>query len=224
MTLDPSSRPGALGRFIDIRRERCAAILQILEAGWERASGAPDVHADTGEVEITERLRVGMRAALDAKAADWCKKMTVLPGTESRSSPNVPRPDGRTDLPIFFSDVREEHGEHDPHAIVECKRIAGSRADLCRLYVAEGIDRFVSGKYAGNHADGFMAGYLLSGDDRAATEGVNRYLTRKQRRPERLRRSTLRDAPWARSSRHPRRTPAGPIVLHHVFFSLRPPA
>ena len=90
MTLDPSSRPGALGRrFIDIHDERCAAVLQILEAGWERASGAPDVHTGTGEVEITERLRKGMRAALAAKTAGWCKKMTVLPGTESSSSRNV---------------------------------------------------------------------------------------------------------------------------------------
>ena len=222
MTLDGSSRPGALGRFIDIRRERCAAILQILEAGWKQASGAPEVHAEAGEVEITERLRDGMRAALAATAAGWCRKMTVLPGTESRSSPDVPRPDGRTDVPIFFSDVREEHGEHDPHAIVECKRIAGNRADLCREYVAEGIDRFVTGKYAGNHADGFMAGYLLSGDVQAATEGINRRLARTGRQPERLERSTIRDAPWARSSRHPRRAAAGPITLHHAFFSLRP--
>ena len=225
MTLDPSSRPVVLGRrFIDIHDERCAAVLQILEAGWERASGAPDVHAGAGEVEITERLRDGMRAALAAKTADWCRKMTVLPGTESRSSPDVPRPDGRTDLPIFFSDVREEYDEHDPHAIVECKRIAGDRADLCRQYVVGGIDRFAAGKYAGNHAAGFLAGYLLSGDAAAAAAGVNRYLTRKQRRPERLKRSTLRAAPWARSSRHPRPAPADPITLHHAFFRLRPAA
>ena len=223
MTLDASPRPGVLGRrFIDIHDERCAAVLQILEAGWERASGAPDVHAGVGEVEITERLRDGMREALAAKTAGWCRKMTVLPGTESSSGPDVPRPDGRTDLPVFFTDVREEYDEHDPHAIVECKRVAGNRADLCREYVVAGIDRFVSGKYAGNHAAGFMAGYLLSGDAAEAAAGVNRYLTGKERRPERLERSTLRDAPWARSSRHPRRAPAEPITLHHAFFRLQP--
>ena len=223
MTLDASPRPGVLGRrFIDIHDERCAAILQILEAGWERASGAPDIHAGAGEVEITERLRDGMRAALAAKTAGWCKKMTVAPGTESRSSPSVPRPDGLTDLPIFFTDIREEYDAHDPHAIVECKRVAGNRADLCRQYVVAGIDRFAAGKYAGNHAAGFMAGYLLSGDAAEAAAGVNRYLTGKERRPERLERSTLRNAPWARSSRHPRRAPVGPITLHHAFFSLRP--
>ena len=123
MTLDVSSRPGALGRFIDIRRERCAAILQILKAGWKQASGAPAVHAGAGEVEITERLREGMRAALAAKAADWCRKMTVLPGTESRSSPDVPRPDGRTDVPIFFSD------NHPPSRFLQPP--AGARRRAC---------------------------------------------------------------------------------------------
>ena len=223
MTFDPSPRPGVLGRqFIDVGDERRAAVLRILEAGWKRAADHPEVHAGAGEVEITERLRDGMRAALKAKAVPWRKKMTVLPGTESRSSPDAPRPDGRTDVPVFFSDVREEYDEHDPHAIVECKRVAGNRADLCRQYVVEGIDRFVTRKYAGNHADGFMAGYLLAGDAEAAVAGVNRYLSKKKRQTERLESSTVLDVPWARSSRHVRPAPAGPIALHHAFFGLRP--
>ena len=223
MTFDASARPGVLGQKpIDVGDERCAAIMRILEAGWKRASDHLEVHAGAGEVEITERLRDGMRAVLKAKAVPWRKKMTVLPGTESRSSLDAPRSDGRTDIPVFFSDVREEYDEHDPHAIVECKRIAGNRADLCRQYVVEGIDRFVTGKYAGNHADGFLAGYLLAGDAEAAVAGVNRRLSRKGRQPERLASSTILDVPWARSSRHPRPAPAGPIALHHAFFDLRP--
>ena len=222
MTFNASARPGVLGQPIDIRGERCAAVLRVLEAGWKRAADHPEVHAGAGEVEITERLRDGMRAALNAKVVPWHKKMTVLPGTESRSSPDAPRPAGLTDVPIFFSDVREEYDEHDPHAIVECKRIAGNRADLCGEYVVEGIDRFATGKYAGNHADGFMTGYLLAGDAEAAVAGVNRRLSGKGRRPERLESSTVLDVPWARSSRHVRPAPADPIALHHAFFGLRP--
>ena len=163
-----------------------------------------------------------MREVLKAKDADWCKKMTVLPGTESRSSPDLRKPDGRTDIPIFFQEIREELDEHDPHAIVECKRIAGNDADLCRQYVVEGIDRFKTSKYAGNHAVGFMAGYLLSGDASAAAGGINRYLTGQRRQPELLGRSSIPDAPWVRSSRHPRSPLAGPIDLHHAFLAMRP--
>ena len=216
---------GAIGQQpIDINTERSDAILQILDEGWEKASTSPVVHPGAGEVEITEQLRVGMRAALKTTCGAWRRKMTILPGTESRSSPSLPRPDGRTDIPIFFSDIREEYDEHDPHAIVECKRVAGNRADLCREYVVEGIDRFVTGKYAGNHAVGFMAGYLLSDDAQASTAGINRHLTRKGRQSEHLGPCSVPDEPGARrSSRHPRKAPRRPITLHHAFFGFRPP-
>ena len=208
-------------QFIDIHGERCDAILQILADGWERASASSDVHPGAGEVEITECLRTEMREALKAKDADWSKKMTVLPGTESRSSLDLPKPDGRTDIPILFQEIREELDEHDPHAIVECKRIAGSDTDLCRQYVVEGIDRFKTGKYAGNHAVGFMAGYLLSDDAKAAASGINRYLTGQGRQSEHLGPSSIPDVLWARTSRHPRPQPAEPIDLHHAFLAMR---
>ena len=221
--IETSARRGVVGRhIIDIHREGSEAILQVVEAGWKLASTFPSAHAGAGEVEITECLRDGMRAALEEKATDWSKKMTVLPGTESRSSPDVPKPDGRTDVPIFFSDIREEYNEHDPHAIVECKRVAGNRAELCREYVVEGVDRFVTAKYARNHAVGFMVGYLLSGDARSAVAAINAHLTRKRRQSEHLGPCLIGDQSWARSSRHARTAPADPIALHHAFFDLRP--
>ena len=220
MTLEISDRD--VGRqFIDLHGERCDAILQILVGGWERTSASSKVHPGAGEVEITECLRTEMREVLKAKNADWCKKMTILPGTESRSNPNLPKPDGRTDIPILFQEIREELDEHDPHAIVECKRIAGNDATLCRQYVVEGIDRFKTGKYAGNHAVGFMAGYLLSEDAKAAAVGINRYLTGQGRQPEHLEPCNVPDAPWTWSSRHPRTRPADPIDLHHAFLAMQ---
>ena len=80
--LDASPRRGVLGRqFIDIHRERSEAILQVVDAGWKLASTFPSAHAGAGEVEITECLRDGMRAALGERATDWSRKMTVLAGT-----------------------------------------------------------------------------------------------------------------------------------------------
>ena len=209
-------------QFIDLHVERCHAILRILADGWGRASASSRVHAGAGEVEITEHLRTEMRKVLKAKDADWCKKVTVLPGTESRSSSELPKPDGRTDIPIFFQEIREELDDHDPHAIVECKRVAGNDANLCRQYVVEGIDRFKTGKYGGNHAVGFMAGYLLSDDAVAAAGGINRYLARQGRQPEYLGPSSISDVPWAWSSRHPRSSPTEPIDLHHAFLAMQP--
>lgn len=107
---------------------------------------------------MTERLRDGMRSAV--KNASW--NLIILPGTESRSKSSVLLPDGRTDIPLMMIEVFSRTQEHDPHAIIECKRIAGSDTHLCREYVVEGIDRFASGKYGENHAVGFMVGYVLS--------------------------------------------------------------
>ena len=183
--------------------------------------GLPDVNPDTGEVEITECLRTGMREELSQRTSDWYKKMTVLRGTESRSISSSLVPDGLTDIPIFFQDIREKLDEHDPHAIIECKRIAGNDSKLDRQYVVEGIDRFSKAKYAGNHALAFMAGYLLSGGADDATAGINRYLSGQGRETEQLTCSTVLDETWVRSSRHPRPKPLAPIDLHHAFLAMQ---
>ena len=210
-------------RFIDIDRERSEAILEMVDEGWRLAATRASAHAGAGEVEITERLREGMREAVGERGTDyWFRQMTVQAGTESRSSREVLRPDGRTDLSILFGDLKEKYNEHDPHAVVECKRVAGNRADLCREYVVEGIDRFATGKYARNHAAGFMVGYLLAGDAASAVACINAHLSRKRRQPEHLGPCTVVRRRWARSSRHPRAAPADSIALHHAFLGLRP--
>jgi len=220
VTLPLVPRSRVRGRqFIDIERERCDAILRILHEGWSRAIGFPQVHPGAGEVEVTEHLRTEMREALSRRTTDWYKKMTVLRGTESVSVSSPPTPDGLTDIPIFFQDIRERFDEHDPHAIIECKRIAGGDAGLCRLYVVEGMDRFSEGKYADNHALAFMAGYLLSGGADEAAAGINRYLSRQGRESERLESSTAVQEAWVRSSRHARPASQAPIDLHHAFLA-----
>ena len=220
----PRDVPVTAGRpFIDLAPEISAAILRTVEAGWALALNSPDVNAAAAEVQMTERLRDGMRSALNGGGLPWGSTMTVLPGTESRSRPDVPLPDGRTDIPILLDRIRRRFGEHDPHAIIECKRITGDDTHLCRKYVVNGIDRFRTGKYAGNHAAGFMAGYLIAGDAGAATRGVNRYLNaiRKNYEPrhdENLKPSHLVAEPWAWASHHPREA-APAVALHHAFLS-----
>ena len=226
MKLPHDTRTTAGRPFIDLVPETAASILRTIAAGWARASKWSDVNADAGEVVMTERLRDGMRAALAAGGLSWGGAPIVLPGTESRSRPETPRPDGRTDIPILWIAVFLRYGEHDPHAVVECKRIAGDDARLCREYVVNGIDRFRSGKYAANHAAGFMAGYLIAGAADEAARGVNRYLNGRRRhgdrdaRDENLIPSMLVGEHWAWTSRHPRLDGSG-IDLHHAFCSFR---
>ncbi|WP_258180752.1 hypothetical protein [Burkholderia multivorans] len=209
----PYETSPALGReFIELAPEVVAAILLTLAAGWQQACAAADVNADAGEVLMTERLRDGMRSALK----NLPLKLIVLPGTESRSKSSVLLPDGRTDIPLMMIEVFLRTQEHDPHAIIECKRIAGSDTHLCREYVVEGVDRFASGKYGENHAVGFMVGYVLAGTSAEAASGVNAYLSRVSRTEDRLAPITIIDSEtW--HSQHARSKPTDPIDLHHAF-------
>ena len=208
--------------LIPLSDEIAAAILLTLKAGWKIASAYPEVHAAAREVEITERLRDGMRHVLNNNGLRLKLeiKMAVLQGAESRSRPEVLTPDGRTDIPIFIIEIFAQFGVHDPHAIIECKRIAGSDTNLCRLYVVEGINRFQTGKYAGNHRVGFMVGYLLSDDATAAVSGINRYLTNKGRQAEHLKLSNIIKKSWVWGSSHSRTNSSSPIELNHAFLRL----
>ena len=214
----PLNVPAATGRpFIGLAREFATAILQTVQAGWMLALQSPDVSTGSGEIEITERLRDGMRCALDSGMLPW-KTMVVLPGTESRSRPEVLLPDGRTDISVQWIEIFLQFRAHDPHAIIECKRVAGNNTRLCREYVVKGIDRFQTGKYSGNHSIGFMAGYLIAGDAKAAVTGINNNLNRKSRRAENLIRSHLINESWVWESCHPRSS-GSPIELHHAFLA-----
>ncbi len=217
----PADNTAKVGAGLVVLRESVAIkILATIRAGWDLASSHSDVHAGSYEVEITERLRDGMRQALASTEQPGQRTLTVLPGTESRSRPDVLRPDGRTDIPIMVTEVFQEHGDHDPHAVIECKRLSGVDASLCREYVVNGIDRFTSGKYGRNHLIGFMAGYLVSGTAQLAVDGLNQYLTNQGRDTDRLSASKVVSACWAWTSTHARFPDPTYIDLHHAHLRL----
>jgi hypothetical protein len=218
----PYDTPPSIGhQFIALVPEIAAAILLTLKAGWVRALSSPDVHANAEEIPITERLRDGMRAALREEPDLRRRRMIIAPGTESRSRPHLIRPDGRTDIPVYVIKLSVRLGDHDPHAIIECKRVSGDDAHLCREYVVEGIDRFRTGKYGVNHAVGFMVGYLLSGEALRVVARINAFLCRNKRQMEQLTRSDLMPLhPEIWRSSHSRDVPHPPIELHHVFLTI----
>ena len=217
----PYEAPTPLGReFIELAPEVVAAILLTLVAGWQHACGFHDVNPQAEEVPMTERLRDGMRSELKSKQHPWNKMLVALPGTESRSKSTIVVPDGRTDIPLMWIKVFLRTQEHDPHAIIECKRIAGSDTGLCRKYVVNGIDRFCTGQYGQNHALGFMVGYVLSGTSVKAADGVNAYLTRVSRKAECLEPTNISKEVLSWTSQHARTTASLPVRLHHTFLEL----
>lgn len=218
----PIGQSAAIGRaFINLKPAVVSAILRTVEAGWELAASRPAVHPGADEVAMTETLRDAMREALRVHNMPWRKVMIVAPGSESRSQTGMTAPDGRTDIPLYLTSVYVRSGEHDPHAIIECKRVAAGDTVLAREYVIEGIDRFRVGKYSENHARGFMVGYVLTGTPELVIEGINRYLTGRQRSEEVLERPPSFLPPcWI--SQHAREVRCEPISLHHTMLVVQP--
>lgn len=211
-------RRRAIGQgLVPIREAHTRNILRIVKAGWGQALEKGGVSPKLGEVQLTRDLRKGMIDMVNSGVVRGSKKISVLPGTESWSSTNPDRPSGLTDIPIFLCDVREKYGDHDPHAVIECKRVSGNDADLCGLYVNEGIGRFISGKYGERHGVAFMAGYVVSAKVKAAVSGINKYLSGRGRAQDHLKPGTVFNEAWARSSRHARPNSTTPIDLHHAF-------
>jgi hypothetical protein len=158
-----------------------------------------------------------MRDALSLSNVEWKNDLLISLGTESRSTPGVLVPDGRTDIPLYLWSSRVYREDHNPHVIVECKRIAMSNGLLVREYVLQGIDRFVSGKYGSAHALGFMVGYVVAGDPGGAVDKINRYLGKLKRIAERLLRQDAADMTISWLSKHTRSGDMPAIALHHVM-------
>ena len=213
MSIPYEATTSAGGAFIDLGSDVAAAILATIAAGWQLASKQPGMTPTTLEVPLTELLRTGMREALKGNLP-WGERMIVLRGSESMSNPDLDRPDGITDIPIMIVEIFTVEHEHDPHAVIECKRIAANKRALLQAYVSDGIDRFVSGKYSSNHLIGFMIGYVIAGTATAAVAGVNDILAQSGRQREALK--PIAPTDW--ESSHDR-TSSRPITLKHCMVS-----
>ena len=214
----PFEEPTAIGRpFVDLSEEIATAILRTIEGGWQIALTRADANPTANEVPLTECLRDGMREALDRGGLPWGRSMIVAAGTESKSRAGLLRPDGLTDIPLYLIQVFVSTGAHDPHAIIECKRVAEGDAALNRAYVVEGIDRFRDGKYASDHRVGFMVGYVVAGSPNAIVEAINQYLDGFGRPDERLAASDLLESDELWASEHPRPRLGKAVQLHHAL-------
>ena len=183
------------------------SILAAIADGWLAAVENEELTAALREREMTGWLIAGMRKNMENRGT------TVARGTET------PRGD-LPDICIYFRRLREEQNEHEPHAGVECKRVAGNDTTLCGRYVRFGIDRFSGGKYGARRKCGFMVGYVVDGSASSCVDGINRYLARHRSAEERLGTDRLaaRFPVWL--SCHARKA-ASPIEVRHQFLVFR---
>ena len=96
----------ASGAPLNIGSQRARDILRVIEAGWKRAQNYPDVHSGADEVPLNGRLLEGMRETINERNTYSYRRISVLPGTESRSEEDAAVPDGLTDIAIHLRDIR----------------------------------------------------------------------------------------------------------------------
>jgi hypothetical protein len=80
---------------------------------------------------------------------------------------------GRIDISLKFL---HQFGDEDAYVAVECKRVGAGHSSLNSSYVANGVDRFVTGKYADGHDWGFMLGYVLTLPLSSIVETIDKHL------------------------------------------------
>ena len=112
--------------------------------------------------------------------------------------------------------------EYDPDEVyltIECKLLRPQRLPL--LYVAEGINRFVQGRYGGKTRIGAMIGYVLEETPEKIIDLINPHIERRWDSGHLL---TLTDSiGWLEtvySSQHHRESAPSPITLTHFLFRM----
>lgn len=150
------SRDEPVGRpSFNLSDDQVLTVLDLVVRGTDAAR--PNVRPGMLEVPITLLVRKAMRRV---------KKQLGLTNLQIRGEheldemesdePTVP---GRIDITLEFL---HQFGDEDAYVAVECKRVGAGQSRLNRLYVTEGVNRFVTGQYASGHQWAMMLGYVIT--------------------------------------------------------------
>lgn len=136
--------------------DEVATVIDLLVSACQEAQ--TNVTPGMLEVPLTIVVRKALRRVKKARA------ITNIEVRGEHEIDNMATADpsilGRIDLSLKFA---RQFGEEDDYVGIECKRIGAGLHALNKSYVAEGVERFVNGKYATGHARGFMLGYVVAG-------------------------------------------------------------
>jgi len=135
--------------------DQIATVLDLVCRGADEARA--DVTPGMLEVPTTMIVRKAMRRV--KKALNFTNLQIRGEHELEDMSTTDPTILGRIDITLQFL---HQFGDEDAYVAVECKRVRADDATLNGSYVANGVDRFVTGQYAAGHEWGFMLGYVLS--------------------------------------------------------------
>lgn len=116
-----------------------------------------------------------------------------------------PKTSSRLDIKISHRDWDE-----DSYMTIEAKRI--NESTLLNKYIEEGMERFLSSKYAKNNNCGFMLGFVISGNESKIIKKINLKIILKYSKEE-----ILKKLGQDYLSRHNRNKNKPPFKINHLF-------
>lgn len=134
--------------------DQIATVLDLVCRGADEARG----HVSAGMLEVPTTMVV--RKAMRRVKKDLGITNLQIRGEHELEDMSTSDPAilGRIDITLQFL---HQFGNEDAYVAVECKRVRSGDATLNGSYVAQGVDRFVTGQYATGHEWGFMLGYVV---------------------------------------------------------------
>ena len=193
------------------------SVLQLVVDGFERWQMGGFTRVGDHEDHYTVRLVACMNAIRRER------NMALIPRYH-HVEPSDDMLQGRADLvhaPCIDMVVSWDWLSDDVYLSIECKRLAPD--DLARLYVVEGIARFVRGYYGARAESGAMVGYIISGTPGAVLSRVNTHVERAHTMGPSHTLKVADPIGWLNSvfeSEHQRSSPFQPIRLSHLFFDM----
>ena len=193
-------------------------VFALILMGYRRLDAG--AHRDSEEPVITEDLVRAIDDAMEDRAAPaWAAYYDV----HENKPVNAAGRRGKRRPQVDFEFVRVTRGSR-PRYQFEAKRLRDS-ASVGTYLGVEGLGRFLVGKYAREHHEAGMLGYVQADDERAWTGKIR---DRLQGNPKTYR--LRRDGKWRKFSvvgglehtyrtRHDRKAPLPPIAVCHVLLN-----
>jgi hypothetical protein len=215
-------RPQSIGTFSFgaahlVLEDVVTTVLDIVVKAWPAVVTGGKVKSDSHEDDITDVLRWEM----DAEK----KRRRLVPQLrferEAQSDlPDKSRRVGLIDVLVIYSFEQREY------LAIECKRVADADSNLTKLYVTQGVTRFVTGKYSLGHPFGAMVGYVCAGRCEEVAGQIGTTLSGFDRQVTAL----AENCPWQAESRfgaipnlfstkHTQTDTTSEITLLHLFLA-----
>ena len=219
--MTPELQDSPFGSAVTLSREVSPAIekamLQLVVDGFERWQIGGFNRVGDYEEHYTIRLVACMREIRrERNMALLPRYQHVEPSDEMFQGHEDPAHAPRIDMVIAWGLLTD-----DAYFSIECKRLAPD--DLARLYVVEGIDKFVRGYYGAKDQSGAMVGYLVRGTPSAALRRVNARIKGAKGMGSGHTLMPADPVGWLSTvfaSNHPRLSPSQTIRLTHLFFDM----